>query len=384
MPDNVAVNDIKIQRTNEKDGAGVLHPANLQSAHRLHRLYAAKLNVLRFVAICSIVWGHSLLGWETASFTGTGSYILQTVLIESGRLGTVIFFIISGYFLAGKIGRHSVTGYLRQRLHTIIIPWCIFLAICVCLQSLQLFSLSQLVSFPFKTTIPVITTILSSSIFYAAYWFIPVSIFSACVLILFKKYVHSIQFGALLAAITCFYCTNLYYGWIDVNHTKSFLGYTFFIWLGVWFKNNIVAVNAFLAKMRRPYLFFTFVVLFIASCWEGVLLRSLGCKDPFGSIRLSNILLSLVIFVIFLKSRSIYRIKKLRPEKYVYGVYLIHSIILLEVVPLAMHMLKAYNYLQNTSIFFCVQIIFSATIITLSYLLSVIIKKSRFHFLTGK
>lgn len=350
---------------------------------KLHVVYAEKLTILRFIAICSTVWGHSLLGWDTLKLTGKLNY-LQTIVLQLGRLGTIIFFIISGYFLSNRIKQYTITSYLKHRFKSVIFPWLIFVLLCVMLQLLLIYAPGQLINTPFKKSLPVIITLLSSSIFYAAYWFIPVSIFSACVLVLFKKHIQSRALGIVLGLVTLFYCINLYCGWIDANHTKSLAGYIFFMWLGTWVGRNINAVNAFTSKLNWYYVVAVLLILFAGSCNEAVLLRSIGCKDPFASIRFSNILLSCAIFLAFLKFKSIYQIKKLKPEKYVYGIYLVHSIILLEITPIILRALHKYNITHNIFWFLIVQVCFAAIIILISYVISALIKNSRLHFLIGR
>lgn len=354
------------------------------SFQTLEKKYAAKLSVLRFVAICSIVWGHSLLGWETHQFQSTGAQLVQSVVMQCGRVGTVIFFIISGFFMANKIDKFNVGGYLLYRLNSIIIPWVIFVLLCVCLQVFQIFSFSDLVNLPSNTTLPVVKLLLTSSVFYAAYWFIPVSIISACLLVLAKKYSRAMWLGGVLAVITLFYCINLYYGWIDTNHTKSFLGYTFFMWVGVALKNNLYKVDRFIKRIKWQYIIVAFIIAFAASCIETSYLRQAGCKDPYASNRFFNIILSAIVFTSFVKYRSIYNVKKLRPEKYVYGVYLIHSLVLIEVMPPFMRDLKELGITANAPILLAIQFSFFAFIIFSSYLLSMAIKKSRLRFLTGR
>lgn len=372
------------QQTPATSDAVFFPVSSVASVTRLQRLYTAKLSTLRFVAICSIVWGHSLLGWDTRHFTTTSMFALQTVMIELGRLGTVIFFIISGYFLAGKIGRFNVGQYLVYRSKSIIIPWLIFVFTCVCLQFLHVFSFYQLQHTRLAIVLPVVENLLSGSLFYAAYWFIPVSIISACVLLASHKHIFKIWYVVLLGSITLFYCINLYAGWIDVNHTKSLLGYTFFMWLGVEFKKHIAAIHKIISNIKWRYLVSLVILAFVASCAEGLLLKANGCKDAFASIRFTNIILSLLIFSAFLKNRSLYTFKKLKPEKYVYGVYLIHSIVLLEAIPFVTALIKAQHWLNDVALLLALQLLFFVSVIVLSYLLSVLIKNSRLHFLTGR
>jgi len=116
---------------------------------------------------------------------------------------------------------------------------------------------------------------------------------------------------------------------------------------------------------------------------EALHLTAIGCKDAFASIRFSNIMLSLVLFVVFLKNRSLYRIKKIKPQRYVYGVYLVHTLILLEASPIVLQLVKTQTILYNIPAMVLIQCVFFAIVLLISYQLSMGIKNSRLRFLTG-
>lgn len=43
--------------------------------------YAKKMGVIRFVSMCSIIWGHSLIGWETDVFKTTDHQLIQSAML---------------------------------------------------------------------------------------------------------------------------------------------------------------------------------------------------------------------------------------------------------------------------------------------------------------
>lgn len=308
--------------------------------------YTERMNILRFLAICSIVWGHSLGTLESTVFTNTLFQFLQMALIELGKMGTVIFFLISGFFLADKIHKFNVVSYLRYRLFTVIVPWLSYLILFVIIQMLHILSFDQFTGQSFFTTLALFLNLFKIFIVHAAYWFIPVAMLSACLLILFKKHLNKPWFILILLAITAFYSINLYHGWISSNHTKAFLAYVFFMWLGVQLKYRIQKIRDIAESVSWSIVLPLLAVLFVAACLEGAYLRNIASEDPYASIRLSNWLLSIVVFFAYLKSNVMSWINSLKPQCYVYGVYLIHSIVMTELVPLMNRIVLQNNTLD--------------------------------------
>jgi len=165
---------------------------------------------------------------------------------------------------------------------------------------------------------------------YGPYWFVVTYFFGMMILILFKHYSANLYFGVMLMLITLFYSINFYFEWIDTQHTKAVLAYTFFIWLGFQIQRRWNDVLKLIARIKWPLLIFVLIVLFSLAAYDGYKLAKEGVNDPFASNRLINIVFSLLFFLALLKMGDIRRINKLQPRKIVYGIYLINSIIILE------------------------------------------------------
>lgn len=295
--------------------------------------------------------------------------------MQLGRVGTIPFFIISGFFLTPKFKSFTVGSFLQYRWQTVILPWLFFISLCVVLQSCQVLFNTGVMPSPGKLFI--------AAIFHAAYWFIPVSLFSACFLIAFKKYIDKQWFAFVLVCSTLFYCVNLHYYWVAVNHTKSVIGYTLFMWLGMQFHNHLLLADRLLNRTNFVTIVITTLLLFCISCLEAIYLKRKGCADAFASIRFSNILLSTVLVIVFFKSRRVMLVEKLKPQKYVYGVYLIHSLILLAAAPVILSILVKWSVFKNLPVAFVIQIAVFVIVAMFSYMLSVFLKKSRLYRLTG-
>ena len=351
---------------------------------KLYKAYSNKMDIIRLFAIASIVWGHTLFGWQNKTFASPIYTIIQVVFMQLGRLGTINFFIISGFFFSDKLKKFSVAGYLKYRQYSLIIPWLIFICIFVAVQVCQIYSFQQLAHTNYREVLELLSNLVKAAIFHAAFWFIPVSVFAAIFLIITKRFTNKVWFGLLLFTITLFYCVNLYHGWVSVIHARSFLGYVFYMWLGVQVKNHLQLVKSTIDNISWRTLLVLIPLAFFWACLEGWDLKRIGCSDAFGSIRLSNGTLSILIFMALLKRKTIYSVKKLNPQKYVYGIYLVHSIILLEIMPVIDQFIIQHNMFGNIPLIMTFQVIGFIAVMTAAYLLTIIIKNSKAKFLIGR
>ncbi|WDF53953.1 acyltransferase family protein [Mucilaginibacter sp. KACC 22063] len=291
--------------------------------------YKQKGDTLRILAICSVIWSHCLYPSKMFHTPYVPLSFLQTMVIELGRPGTVIFFILSGFCIGKKVHQFSIASYLKYRLQSLIIPWCICLLAYAVLQAFHIKGL-QLFHQPVMAIAALITTLLKGLIFHAAYWFVPVAIFSAVVLVAFKKTFNKWWFILILTAITLFYGVNLYGKWIPGIHTKAFAAYILFMWMGVQIRQHILLFHRFIQRIQWPTLLCLIATLLFLNHLEIIQLLKVGSDDPFASIRISNCLLAIVITIAVLKARPLKFVQYLKPQETIFGIYLIHSIIISE------------------------------------------------------
>jgi len=287
------------------------------------------ISSIRIFAICSILWGHCSLGLEIAAPQNNFDIIFQSFAIQLGKMGTILFFMISGILIQPKISSYTVSGFLRHRFFSTILPWVIFVFL--------LATVIILNDVPSKLIMKngtlweqghLVYEILKNVVLYSAYWFILVFIISLITLIFFKKYVFNLKMGIILGLASLFYGINLHYGWISVHHTKAFVGYVFFVWLGIHISKHYSWFIMRVAKTSWAILLPVLAITIVVASMEGAGLTKIGCKDPYASIRLSNVIATLMFFVCLFKVGKIETINRLVPDKIVYGVYLLHSILL--------------------------------------------------------
>jgi len=209
------------------------------------------------------------------------------------------------------------------------------------------------------------------------------SLFSAVFLIVFKNYINKLWFGILLAGITLFFCVNLYYGWVSVNHAKSILAYTFFMWLGLQLKSHKVKIKPIINALSWRVLIATAVFLFIIASREGLVLTKIGSADPFASIRLSNAVLSITVFLLLLKTGNMRWISFFKPRKYCFGIYLVHCIVIAQLSPLLENFSTGWLPSNSFPSAILLRVCFFSSVIILAYMLVVLINKSHLKFILG-
>lgn len=345
--------------------------------------FTEKLGIIRFVSMCSIVWGHCLLNWESAHFTSSEFQYYQVFFLQLGKIGTINFFTITGFFMADKIQSFTVVGYLKHRFLPLILPWLIFLSFFVLIEFFKTITIHEILQSSFKSNIRIFLILTRSFIFNSAYWFIPMSLLSAIFLILFKRHISKVWFAVLVGGITLFYCINLYFGWLPASHTKAVLGYTVFIWLGLQLKMHLNLVKKIIIKIDWLPLIVAILTVFILTCIEGLHLSYLGSADSFASIRLSNCVLSMLLFLSLLKSEKINWMNYFNPRKYCFGIYLIHCIVIAQVSPIISRFIVEGDILN--SLFYSLLLRFSFFVFVLlsSFLFVTLINKFGLKFILG-
>ena len=346
-------------------------------------LFAGKMSIARLISMLFIVWGHSLLGWEHMRFKSIDYQILQAVILEAGKIGTLGFFLITGYFLGDKIQNYTVPGFIKRRFFTLLLPWCIFLFLFVLAIFLETFPYNSVEQFNIRDTLKLLIKLTGYSIFYSVYWFVPTSVISVIILIFFKKYVKTLWFGTFLAFLTLFYCINLYFGWVAENHTKSVFAYIFFIWVGFKLKNNEGIIQSFLKRFSWRGILPAASLLFFAACFEGIMLMKSGSSDPFSTVRFSNIIFSILIFLALLKTEKLNWVNKLQPRQYVYGIYLVHCIILNLFLIVLKHFVTNPLDIGHLGKSMILQVSFFLIVFLFSYFVVFLIRNSKLKFAIG-
>ncbi len=343
-----------------------------------------QIDTIRFITICFIIWGHTLVGWENRPTHGTFDEVMKMIVYQTGKVSTIIFFVVSGFLLRPKLQGYTLKSYFKERSPRVYLPWVFFIILFQFISILHQVPLAEIwENRDLRLFVRLNYNILDGLLLYSAYWFITTYMVSMVVLVLFRKHAESWMLGAAFAAITLFYAVNLYYGWIEANHSKAILGYVLFIWVGMKVNRHFDRIQNWLARVPWAWLGGSVFVLFALACIEGYTLSTVQCVDPYASNRISNIFLSLLFFLALLKMGTVGRINRLQPRKTVYGIYLIHNILIFELSRWIGFFFA--REIEQSSLWLCVlyQIAFFTVILILTYQLVRRLAESKFCWVIG-
>jgi hypothetical protein len=343
-----------------------------------------EIDTIRFILICFIIWGHCLLGWNTRISSSFTEEVIKTIVIQSGKISTVTFFLISGFLLKSRLEQYTIKSYFKEKFSQIYGPWLLFICLLSVVSVLQLMPLKELLSQgDFKAFVRYNYAVIDGVVLYTAYWFIISYMLGMALIIGCKSYVNRFWFVLLLLSFTGFYAVNLYFEWIEPNHSKAVLSYVLFIWLGLQINTHLDVVKRKLRDTGWAMITSIMVLSFCIACLEGHYLAAHAKIDPFSSNRFSNIIFSTFFFLSLLKLGKIAAINRLNPRKAVYGIYLCHNILIFECSQLIEHFYKQQLLTVNVYALLGLQICFVTFIIASTYLIVIWIAKSRLKWLIG-
>jgi len=110
----------------------------------------------------------------------------------------------------------------------------------------------------------------------------------------------------------------------------------------------------------------------------------LGCTEAFSSVRLSNCFVSLVLFLILIKSTNLDWVNYFNPRTHVFGVYLIHCIILNQLSAILIHFMVTQNMFHNIVKSMLIQFSFFVLVFVVTYVIVDLIRKSPAKVIFGK
>ena len=282
----------------------------------------------------SIVMEHSslLLG---KNFTSLSDQLVQVTSIQLFKYGTIIFFLVSGFLIGDKFETYSSAEYMKRRWGDTFKPWLFWVCIAVFLAYLNLyivyekFGMQDLVTAPWQT----FYNIVYSTLFETSLWFIVNFLICIGILLMFRRYIDSLIFGAILGAFSLFYSVNLYFDWVTPGHTTALLGFVFYLWLGYKINKNFAAFTNWVQRTSTWLFVLAFIVTYVLSCWESLNMIRMHNPEFMNTLRFTNILYTLACFVLFFKYYKVFHAEIFKPRMLTFGIYFLHHILLNHVVP---------------------------------------------------
>jgi len=331
---------------------------------------------LRFISMFGIVMEHSTLFWNRY-FTDFDDQLAQTLSIQVFKFGTIIFFILSGFLIGDKFTKYNSWEYLKRRFDNTFKPWLFWCFIMLCLTYISWYfkyvksdNMELLIDPVSKFFENIYHITLDTS-----YWFIVNFMICIAVLLFFRKYLYSNLFGAILALLSIFYSINLYIQIIPTAHTTAILGFVFYLWLGFQLNIHFERFCSWVEKIKGWQILLALILSFALSCAETINLMGILPKDPFNTLRLSNILYSLISFIFLFKYCNFNFIKKLKPRDTTFGIYLTHQLLIFYLLPMIFEPLHISNDQKSTRVLVVLQIVRFLIVYPTAYLLTILISK---------
>ena len=291
------------------------------------------IDAIRGIAMMSIVAEHcvSAISVDNVYSYGSPKYWTNLALVQFTKFGTITFFLLAGFLLGDKFTDYSPGQYLKRRVASTFGPW-LFWSLLFSAAVIARWYIKVHIAHPELFTLNSILGMVSEVYMYSNYWFIINFLISIGLLLIFRRYLYSIYLGMMLGLFTLFYAINIHYEWVSPRHTTAILGFVFFLWIGAQLRKHLDVIETWLKN--TPYLIIAALLLFTygLSLYESSALYNKSI-DPFNSLRFSNVLYSFACFALLLKIKTFGFIKYLKPRQTTYGIYLIHLILIIFLLP---------------------------------------------------
>jgi len=293
------------------------------------------IDSIRCISMMCIVFEHSAhVG--VYIFKGlTLNNLFYMSLIQLAKPGTIAFFLLAGFLIGSKFKDYTPTAYFKRRLSNTFIPWAIWSLFFVLTMSWKMWIINH--KEPDFKVLDIILKSFEDVYLFSSYWFIINFLICIGTLLIFRKYLYSIWLGIVLLIFTLIYSVNIYYEWFPPMHTYAMFGFVFFLWLGAQMNRHWEKVQEFISKISYWLLSILFIVTLALSIFEVTVLYKMESTDPYNTLRLTNIVYSLVAFVILLKIRNFNFTKYFKSRETTFGIYLIHYILVFNLLAEILH-----------------------------------------------
>lgn len=288
------------------------------------------IDAIRGIAMMSIVFEHCYGVQKLPIYSA--SFWVSITIFQLAKFGTIIFFLLAGFLIGDKFTDYTPAQYLKRRFANTFGPWMFWSLLYVFFAIITLY-ITNGIYHDGRFNLHNILSEVKTVYLYSNYWFIINFMVSISLLLIFKRYLYSYFFGAVLLSFTLFYNVNIHFEWIDPTHTVAILGFIFFLWLGAQMRKHWAQIEVWIRKTSYIWLLVGFVTSFAFSCAETIRLLNSHSIDPYNTLRFSNVLFSIFSFLLLLKIRKFGFITLIKPRVTTYGIYLIHYLLLSFLIP---------------------------------------------------
>ncbi|WP_461129946.1 acyltransferase family protein [Spirosoma aerophilum] len=231
--------------------------------------------------------------------------------------------MISGFLLGKQLKSSKQSfSYYKRRLSVVGIPFLVAFLIFY-IKSIGTFGVmigrfdKSILAFPR------LVDQLWSGLFFTSYWFIFVFLLSLALMLVGWRYLSLKTVTILSFAATLFYAVNIYTTWIEPRHTFAFPAFVFYLCAGVWLARYDEVIER-IQNTSNLWLTSFLLMTFLLAAGESIFLWKLDSIDPRNSLRISNQLFSIAMFIWLFRNNYLHKLPFLNPRTESFGIYLYH------------------------------------------------------------
>jgi fucose 4-O-acetylase-like acetyltransferase len=277
--------------------------------------------------MCAIIFQHSFIIDKEVLISDHTSVITFFFLKVMAKIGSISFFIVSGFLLSSALERYSSREYLNKRVKNIFKPYVLFVTLYLLLDVAGAFFGAQKISSVLELPAFLAGKVLGI-LFFTSYWFIFNYFISVMLLLGLRKYLYAPWLGIVLFCCTLVYAINVHLEWFTSHHTTAFVGFTFFLWLGANLKRRELQFWSVIDTTAYWKIILLVIATLAINLYETYYLLDTAATVVDSSLKITNILYCLAVFMLLSKVGMHVRFGFFNPRDETYPLYLVHPIFL--------------------------------------------------------
>jgi peptidoglycan/LPS O-acetylase OafA/YrhL len=284
------------------------------------------VHTVRFWSMAAIIAMHSLPQAQAAH----GITRLQMLYLDQTfKFGTIGFFLISGFLMGNRLQTSRPLDYLRRRVSSIVTPWLFWLMLFAGYSVIADLAHHRIHISSASGALTTSLREIENCVRRTSYWFVPNLFVGMSCLLLFRKHLKDLRFGAVLLAVNLFYVVNIYARWLPSSHTDATFGFVIYLWLGAWSALHMEEIKRGLTRVPLSVHLTLIALAGAAACAEINILQRIGVGDPINTLRLTNQIFSVLVVLLMMRSRVPTWPRFIDVPSQTYGLYLLHPLALI-------------------------------------------------------
>jgi hypothetical protein len=280
---------------------------------------------VRFWSMLAIIAVHSLMAWDVPSAAGL-TQNLQITLLQTMKFGTIGFYFISGFLLGQWLDHYSAPVYFLRRFQRVGAPWALWAFLFALLPFTKRIMLPPLSVSDISVLASQLWHRVLDVLFFSPYWFVPNFLSALAFLLLCRRYLNDLRFGAALLSLSLLYGVNIHQHWVPASHTTALGGFVFYLWLGHWASRHESVVFGFLERVKAWQVVIAILLAGSIALAEAHSLRKHGSGNIVNTLRISNQVFSLLVVAGLMKVRRVTWPRFINVRASTFGLFLVHPV----------------------------------------------------------